>query len=435
MPDTDTSSPSQNLQDQYATYQREVHQAADKEAGEAQEIQTEAQASAQQQIDLAKAFASSQQPFQQEQPHDQIKEVMSGAPWLFALTAIGGKASGMNGLAMLQGLNGMSDGLIKGDEEALDNSYKNYQASYDKWKAQSDQQYRVYKELSQAYAGANDGKLRAMEAAMKITGDARDKKLGVDDPERLWTMKAKLEEAHAKVMEARAKMAQIGGQAMDPDTLDMASTVVMADPKNMSQFASWGQAGSATRKQINDAMAQKLKSAGMTPEDLVELRARGASERKSLDQQVKMYRNITSFEQVAKFNGDRLVALSKKLDDPDIPIGSAVSRMAKRAGGSADAAEFASVMNTFQTEAARILNNPAMVGQLTEGARKDLQAVISGNMPTSQLDRVVKRLYAEFDVRKASIQQQIQESQTGAMPGAAGGGGEQPKSVNWDDMK
>jgi hypothetical protein len=434
MPDTDTASPSQNLQDQYATYQQEVHQAADKEAGEAQEIQTEAQASAQQQIDLAKAFASSQQPFQQEQPHDQIKEVMSGAPWLFALTAIGGKASGMNGLAMLQGLNGMSDGLIKGDEEALDNSYKNYQASYDKWKAQSDQQYRVYKELSQAYAGANDGKLRAMEAAMKITGDARDKKLGVDDPERLWTMKAKLEEAHAKVMEARSKIQQ-QNQAMDPDTLDFAVKTVAADPSKMSEFASWGAAGQQTRKQINAGIAQWLKSWGGTPEDLVEMRARAVSERKSLDVQVKTLHNIAGFEKVARFNGDRIMALAKKLDDPDIPIGSMVSRFAKRAGGSADAQELQSVMNTFQTEAARIVNNPNMVGQLTEGARKDLQAVVNGSLPVSQMDRVVKRLYAEFDMRRAGINEQIDSAQQGTMPGPGGQQQQQPKSVNWDDMK
>jgi hypothetical protein len=206
MSDTDTSSPGPNLTQQYQTYQQEVHQAADEEAAGAQQIVTEATAEGQQQIDLARAFASSQQPFTQPAPHDQINEVMSGAPWLFALTAIGGKASGLNGLAMLQGLNGMSDGLIKGDQQALDNSYKNYETAYDKWKTTADQQYRIYKELSTAYAGASDGKVRAMEAALKITGDARDKKLAVDDPERMLTMKAKLEEANAKIMEARAKI-------------------------------------------------------------------------------------------------------------------------------------------------------------------------------------------------------------------------------------
>lgn len=215
MADTDTSSPSPNLQEQYQGYQQEVHKEADQEALQAKEIVSEADADARQQIDLAKAFASSEQPFQQEPPHDQINQVMTGAPWLFALTAIGGKASGMNGLAMLQGLNGMSDGLIKGDQEALDNSYKNYQSQYDKWKDRQEQQFRIYKELSSAYASANDGKLRAMEAAMKITGDARDKKLVVDDPERIETMWAKLQEAHAKVLDARAK--QQAANSFGPD--------------------------------------------------------------------------------------------------------------------------------------------------------------------------------------------------------------------------
>lgn len=214
MPDTDTAStppvPS------FADYSAEVHQAADQEQAQAQQVVGAAEASGQQQIDLAKEFASTQQPFTQTPPTDQINQVMSGAPWLFALTALGGKLSGANGLAMLQGLNGMSDGIIKGDQESLHNAYQNYQASFDKWKANTDQQYRVYKELSDAYAGANDGKLRALTASLNITGDATKMKLAVDDPTKYWEVKAKLEESHAKVLEAYAKIKEansFGGDA------------------------------------------------------------------------------------------------------------------------------------------------------------------------------------------------------------------------------
>ena len=212
MPATDTASPSPAgpSQSQWQDYQKEVHQAAAAEEAQAQQIVSTADAAGQQQVDLAQQFASTQQPFNQPPPQDQIKQVMSGAPWLFAMTAMGGKLSGANGLAMLQGLNGMSDGLVKGDQQALDNSYKNYEASFDKWKANTDQQYRIYKELAEAYAGANDGKLRALMAAQKITGDVTQMKLSVDDPSTYWTMKAKIEEAHAKVIEARAKASESG---------------------------------------------------------------------------------------------------------------------------------------------------------------------------------------------------------------------------------
>ena len=189
-----------------AGFKAEVYQAADSDQSAAQQMVAQQEKAGQQQIDLAERFAASQQPFTQEPPHEQIQQVMNGAPWLFALTAIGGKLSGLNGQAMLQGLNGVSDGLIKGDEEAMANNYKNYETNYEKWKANTDQQYKIYSELSRAYGNANDGNLRALQAALSITHDSTQMKLSVDDPTKYWEVKSKLEEAHAKTAETYAKI-------------------------------------------------------------------------------------------------------------------------------------------------------------------------------------------------------------------------------------
>lgn len=194
----------------FADYRTEVTQAADQKAAGAQQLVSAADTAGQQQIDRAQQFAGTQQPFTQDAPTDQINTVMSGAPFLFALSALGGAATKVNGLAMLQSLNGISDGLIKGDEEATKQHWDRYNAAFDKWKTNADQQFRIYQELATAYSGASDGKLRALTAAMNMTNDATQMKLQVDDPVTYWTLKTKLEESHAKVLEAQAKMKAAG---------------------------------------------------------------------------------------------------------------------------------------------------------------------------------------------------------------------------------
>lgn len=165
-------------------------------------------------VAAAKAFQTSQQPFNVSPPTDQIQQVMAGAPWLFALAAIGGKISGAGGIAMLDSLNGMSDGLIKGDQQALENNYKNYNAQFQKWKATADQQVMIYDRLREAYKDQADGNLRAHTTALQITGDLTARKLAVDDPGQYYTTVSQLKLADAKIAEAYAKAKQIqqGGE-------------------------------------------------------------------------------------------------------------------------------------------------------------------------------------------------------------------------------
>jgi len=190
---------------QMAEYRKEVATEGERERAAAQDIVSETRRSGEQQVSLAREFQASQQPFTEPPPHSQINEIMSGAPWMFALMAIGGKVSGAGGLAMMEGLNGMSSGLIAGDEAALNRAYEKYNANYERWKANSDQQYKVYQVLSTAYAGQSDANLRALTSALQVTNDTSQNLLKLDDPATYWTMKTKIEEAHARTTEAIAQ--------------------------------------------------------------------------------------------------------------------------------------------------------------------------------------------------------------------------------------
>jgi len=189
------------LQSSETAFRSEVANVGAQREKAAQGLIGEANAAGQADIKRAQDFASTQQPFNQSAPSDQIGQVMAGAPWLFALAALGGKASKLHGLAMLQGLNGVSAGLIKGDEEALNQSWNRYNAAFDKWKANADQQQRIFSELEGAYGRASDGRLRALQAALSITDDNMKMKLQVDDPKRLFDMQEKVKEQDLRLQE------------------------------------------------------------------------------------------------------------------------------------------------------------------------------------------------------------------------------------------
>jgi hypothetical protein len=178
---------------------------------------------------LAKSFAASQQPFDQPQPQDQISKVMTGAPWLFALTAIGGKVSGAGGLAMLQGLNGVSSGIISGDQAALEQSWKQYNSSFDKWKANSDQQYRAYTVLRDAYGNMADGEARALEQSLKMTDDARQGMVQMHDPANYWKTRSEIIDAHARRTEAFARLTEAKAKAGLQGQYDAKAKALLAE--------------------------------------------------------------------------------------------------------------------------------------------------------------------------------------------------------------
>jgi predicted phage-related endonuclease len=105
---------------------------------------------------------------------------------------------------------------------------------------------------------------------------------------------------------------------------------------------------------------------------------------------------------------------------------------------SPDVGEFIAQLHFVTTEAARVLNNPRLVGQLTDNARKDMQDVINENMPLKTTIRILERMQKDGDNRvnamtkeAAYLKKKIGGS--AAMPTAAG---ENPAAVGgWSVVK
>jgi len=214
---------------------------------------------------------------------------------------------------------------------------------------------------------------------------------------------------------------------IDEDTLDRAASEVMVDPARIRDYAGgYGRGAQAIRGQINQRITERLKEAGMKPADLIQLRANAKAESGSIQKLVGQQNAITAFEKLAKFNGQRVLELLDKVDATGVPMIEGVRRAGTAKLGGVDAAEFASVLTTFQQEAARILANPNMTGVVTDSLRAEVMKMTPDSMSTDQGKRVINRLFTEMDVRKSAIDDQIKTSEASLAPPGSGGPGRAP---------
>lgn len=206
-------------------------------------------------------------------------------------------------------------------------------------------------------------------------------------------------------------------QALSPDALDDAVVDVLADPNRMRQYASFGQSGQDLRVAINNAKAAKLKDIGMTEQEVIRQQAVAKGQIKSVGDLIPMQNAVAAYETLARGNGERALELINKVNTTGIPALNSAKRLGEQASGNPDAAELMSVLQTYQTEVARIIANPRLVGQLTDTARHEVQNIVPANMTPPQAKRVISRLNFEFGLRQKGINDAIEQAKSGMTPG------------------
>lgn len=198
---------------------------------------------------------------------------------------------------------------------------------------------------------------------------------------------------------------------LDPDTLNLAAHDTMLDPNHRLSYASGNSVtAQAVRKQIAARQTDILRDAGMTYADLPSIRANATAQVGSTKELVKQQNAIASFAEPEVANFQRLNELTKLVDTTGVPFLEQYLRKGKAMLGSDDAAEFASVVNSSQTGAAKLLNNPNLTGVLSDSARHEMQAVVDGSASPSQMVRVLNRVTMEINNRKLGIANQIRAS-------------------------
>lgn len=130
--------------------------------------------------------------------------------------------------------------------------------------------------------------------------------------------------------------------------------------------------------------------------------------RKSLDKMVPQYDAITAFEKTMENIGGKLTSIAKKVDSTGVPVAERWIRAGKRAvEGDADVTEFNARMQTFRTEAARVINNPNLTGVLSDSARHEIEDIIPNSSSYDQIERGVQTLISEGQTRRKYLDDQI----------------------------
>lgn len=228
--------------------------------------------------------------------------------------------------------------------------------------------------------------------------------------EQLWQRTNASLMAQAIRMDAMVKMRNGGVAAGEPGGLSQDASDYLAAyvtlngrmPIGMSRMTP------AVASVMNNTAAGARK-AGIGPEEWAAAGPITKEKLAALGQLEKMRNSIQSFEGMLDKNIDILKDLSKKVDRTGSPYANRpILWLQQNAAGDPDVAEYLFQVNTVSTEAARILNNPQLSGQLTDSARAELQSVVSGTLNHEQLLSVLGR--AQADARNRSAMLDAQEN-------------------------
>ncbi len=120
---------------------------------------------------------------------------------------------------------------------------------------------------------------------------------------------------------------------------------------------------------------------------------------------------IGPYEQMLNTNAKIAVDLARKISSSRTGsqlVNRPLSWLQANASDNPDIAEYLFQMRTVMTEGARILNNPRLVGQLTDTARKEMEGVVNSSMPLGQTERVLNRMMSDGRNRVVAMQTQRQ---------------------------
>ena len=265
--------------------------------------------------------------------------------------------------------------------------------------------------------------LQAVSAAMK----AREKPIAeAKTPEQ----KAAEDIAYRRALRAGGERAPgderpdgLTGGDLDPATLDMVARTYL----QTGALPPLGMGAAGVRTQI------LRRAAAIDPNaNIGGAQATFRADSGSLAAIQKQMDAIQSFKNTAKANAQLMLKLAGRITDTGSPLANQVVRLAQsKALGSVDVQNFQTALAVFQPEAARILNNPNLSGQLTDAARHELQAMISGNMTLPQLQGAVATLNQDFANREAALAQQ-RDLVKGRIKSGRGVAADSSKVERWD---
>lgn len=244
-------------------------------------------------------------------------------------------------------------------------------------------------------AAAPEGStIKRLQPGVRLARSEYDKALLAETP---------ADKAAAKALEANAS----GEQVMTPRALKARVSIYRAGGSEPS--FGMGKAGVANRVAFNEELAKQLESEGQTGADVMAGRATQAAEKVNLTNLVKGHGMLRQQHATLNANADLMLGLADKIPDTGIPLLNAMVRPgAEKVLGSTSVSSFNTALGVVQPEAARILTmGQTGGGQLSDSARHELQALVSGNFTKKQLRGSLAVIKRDADNREKAQQDEI----------------------------
>lgn len=345
----------------------------------------------------------------QPKPIVDAKEYENLSYGLIAMAMIGGVASKGKWLEVGEVLNGALDGYLKGNVQVAQKRYRDYDEMFKGAIAKENQankefedilknrELRIRDQINQyRITAAKYDRQDALAAAQSRSLDAMWRSL-----ESRKSAVGRLEEMHDRT--AMMLSLQGGGE----------SKLTPEGEKYLVKLQQTNQAIPRTRRGLRDddtinrlgAADAKAVAAGET--DIPASRAEFKANQAALTQLTKDLSAIKPFKEMLDVNAEIALDLGKKVVSTDSRLANkSLNWLKQNVGDNPDTAEYLAQMAFVQTEAARVLQNPRLVGQLTDTARHEMQSVVSGDMPLKATERVIRRIQQDGKNRIAAMERQ-----------------------------
>jgi hypothetical protein len=127
----------------------------------------------------------------------------------------------------------------------------------------------------------------------------------------------------------------------------------------------------------------------------------------ALGQVTKDLASIRPYKDMLDQNADIAISLSKQAIKSNSALANKpINWVRQNMADNPDTSEYLAQIAIVQTEAARVLSNPRLVGQLTDSARHEMQELVNGNMPLESTERVLKRIKQDGTNRIAAMERE-----------------------------
>ena len=197
-----------------------------------------------------------------------------------------------------------------------------------------------------------------------------------------------------------------GATGLSSGAVDLAASQYLAT----GQMPPLGFSSQALRTAILNRAAELQQQTGETTEEVPGKRAEFKANQTALTQITKDLTAIAPFQEMLSKNSDILKTLAGNVVKTDNQLANrSINWLQNNMLGKPNVAEYLAQVQIVQTEAARVLNNPRLVGQLTDSARHEMQNIVSGNMSLGQTVAVVDRLQSDANNRVNAMRKQSEQ--------------------------